>query len=86
MPNTICHNLQKCGKISSNGKTYLIIHIPVNQDLSEMWRRNHKSSTMKITIFKCIFQYLLESGWAAKGHLIGVTQPRRVAAVTVGLL
>ncbi|CAC5417695.1 DHX35 [Mytilus coruscus] len=28
-------------------------------------------------------QYLLESGWAEKGYLIGVTQPRRVAAVTV---
>lgn len=28
-------------------------------------------------------QYLLEAGWAGKGHLIGVTQPRRVAAVTV---
>ncbi|GFS16134.1 DEAH (Asp-Glu-Ala-His) box polypeptide 35 [Elysia marginata] len=28
-------------------------------------------------------QYLLESGWAAQGHVIGVTQPRRVAAVTV---
>lgn len=41
---------------------------------------------MKISIFKCIFQYLLEAGWAGKGHLIGVTQPRRVAAVTVRLL
>lgn len=29
------------------------------------------------------FQYLLEAGWAEKGHMIGVTQPRRVAAVTV---
>lgn len=28
-------------------------------------------------------QYLLESGWGAEGHVIGVTQPRRVAAVTV---
>ena len=28
-------------------------------------------------------QYLLESGWAANGHLIGVTQPRRVAVTTV---
>ncbi|XP_052062494.1 probable ATP-dependent RNA helicase DHX35 isoform X1 [Mytilus californianus] len=28
-------------------------------------------------------QYLLEAGWAEKGYLIGVTQPRRVAAVTV---
>ncbi|RUS75928.1 hypothetical protein EGW08_016316, partial [Elysia chlorotica] len=28
-------------------------------------------------------QYLLEAGWAAEGHVIGVTQPRRVAAVTV---
>ncbi|XP_048776032.2 probable ATP-dependent RNA helicase DHX35 isoform X2 [Ostrea edulis] len=28
-------------------------------------------------------QYLLEAGWGAEGHLIGVTQPRRVAAVTV---
>jgi hypothetical protein len=30
-----------------------------------------------------MFQYLLEAGWGAEGHLIGVTQPRRVAAVTV---
>ncbi|KAL5021560.1 hypothetical protein ScPMuIL_000715, partial [Solemya velum] len=28
-------------------------------------------------------QYLLEAGWAAEGHMIGVTQPRRVATVTV---
>ncbi|KAK3610344.1 hypothetical protein CHS0354_029813 [Potamilus streckersoni] len=28
-------------------------------------------------------QYLLEAGWAAEGHVVGVTQPRRVAAVTV---
>ncbi|KAK3085550.1 hypothetical protein FSP39_005176 [Pinctada imbricata] len=28
-------------------------------------------------------QYLLESGWGAEGHVIAVTQPRRVAAVTV---
>ncbi|XP_078336067.1 putative ATP-dependent RNA helicase DHX35 isoform X2 [Crassostrea virginica] len=28
-------------------------------------------------------QYLLEAGWGAEGHVIGVTQPRRVAAVTV---
>ncbi|XP_052062495.1 probable ATP-dependent RNA helicase DHX35 isoform X3 [Mytilus californianus] len=28
-------------------------------------------------------QYLLEAGWAEKGYLTGVTQPRRVAAVTV---
>jgi len=28
-------------------------------------------------------QYLLEAGWAANGHLIGVTQPRRVAVTTV---
>ncbi|XP_046552871.1 probable ATP-dependent RNA helicase DHX35 [Haliotis rubra] len=28
-------------------------------------------------------QYLLEAGWAAEGHVIAVTQPRRVAAVTV---
>ncbi|KAL8616322.1 ATP-dependent RNA helicase [Nucella lapillus] len=28
-------------------------------------------------------QYLLESGWAAENHVIGVTQPRRVAAITV---
>ncbi|CAG2252831.1 DHX35 [Mytilus edulis] len=28
-------------------------------------------------------QYLLEAGWAEKGYMIGVTQPRRVAAVTV---
>ncbi|VDI31476.1 ATP-dependent RNA helicase DDX35, partial [Mytilus galloprovincialis] len=27
--------------------------------------------------------YLLEAGWAEKGYMIGVTQPRRVAAVTV---
>uniref|UniRef100_A0A3B5KEU0 RNA helicase n=1 Tax=Takifugu rubripes TaxID=31033 RepID=A0A3B5KEU0_TAKRU len=28
-------------------------------------------------------QYLLEAGWAAEGKVIGVTQPRRVAAVSV---
>ncbi|XP_013417202.1 probable ATP-dependent RNA helicase DHX35 [Lingula anatina] len=28
-------------------------------------------------------QYLLEAGWAAEGYMIAVTQPRRVAAVTV---
>uniref|UniRef100_A0A0B7A8J7 RNA helicase n=1 Tax=Arion vulgaris TaxID=1028688 RepID=A0A0B7A8J7_9EUPU len=28
-------------------------------------------------------QYLLEAGWALNGYIIGVTQPRRVAAVTV---
>jgi len=28
-------------------------------------------------------QYLLESGWGGEGHVIGVTQPRRVAAVTL---
>ncbi|XP_071488369.1 probable ATP-dependent RNA helicase DHX35 [Diadema antillarum] len=28
-------------------------------------------------------QYLTEAGWAAEGRVIGVTQPRRVAAVTV---
>ncbi|KAG9332603.1 hypothetical protein JZ751_014701 [Albula glossodonta] len=28
-------------------------------------------------------QYLLEAGWAAEGKVIGVTQPRRVAAISV---
>lgn len=28
-------------------------------------------------------QYLLEAGWGEEGHVIGVTQPRRVAAITV---
>ncbi|PIK33264.1 putative ATP-dependent RNA helicase DHX35 [Apostichopus japonicus] len=28
-------------------------------------------------------QYLLEAGWGNKGFVIGITQPRRVAAVTV---
>lgn len=28
-------------------------------------------------------QYLVEAGWGEEGHVIGVTQPRRVAAVTV---
>ncbi len=28
-------------------------------------------------------QYLLEAGWAADGKVIGVTQPRRVAATSV---
>ena len=36
-------------------------------------------------MFSVFLQYLLESGWAAEGHVIGVTQPRRVAAVTVSL-
>ena len=30
-------------------------------------------------------QYLLESGWAAQGHVVGITQPRRVAAITVSI-
>lgn len=34
--------------------------------------------------FSCDFrQYLLEAGWAAEGKVIGVTQPRRVAAISV---
>ncbi len=28
-------------------------------------------------------QYLHEAGWTAEGHVVGVTQPRRVAATTV---
>ena len=28
-------------------------------------------------------QYLYESGWAASGHVIACTQPRRVAATSV---
>ncbi|XP_025086245.1 probable ATP-dependent RNA helicase DHX35 [Pomacea canaliculata] len=28
-------------------------------------------------------QFLLEAGWGAEGHVIGVTQPRRIAAITV---
>jgi hypothetical protein len=28
-------------------------------------------------------QYLAEAGWTAEGRVVGVTQPRRVAAVTV---
>ena len=28
-------------------------------------------------------QYLFESGWAAQGHVIACTQPRRVAATSV---
>ncbi len=28
-------------------------------------------------------QYLLESGWASQGMMIAITQPRRVAAITV---
>ena len=28
-------------------------------------------------------QYLVEAGWGADGYKVGVTQPRRVAAVTV---
>ncbi|MGH0164759.1 UNVERIFIED_CONTAM: hypothetical protein FKN15_047917 [Acipenser sinensis] len=28
-------------------------------------------------------QYLLEAGWAAEGKVVGVTQPRRVAAVSI---
>lgn len=28
-------------------------------------------------------QYLLEAGWATEGKVIGVTQPRRVAAISV---
>lgn len=28
----------------------------------------------------------MEAGWATDGHVIGVTQPRRVAAVTVSCL
>ncbi|PVD35122.1 hypothetical protein C0Q70_06403 [Pomacea canaliculata] len=28
-------------------------------------------------------EFLLEAGWGAEGHVIGVTQPRRIAAITV---
>jgi len=28
-------------------------------------------------------QYLAEAGWTAEGRVVGVTQPRRVAAVSV---
>ncbi|XP_033107107.1 probable ATP-dependent RNA helicase DHX35, partial [Anneissia japonica] len=28
-------------------------------------------------------QYLAESGWTENGYVVGITQPRRVAAVTV---
>lgn len=31
-------------------------------------------------------QYLAEAGWTAEGRVVGVTQPRRVAAVTVSFL
>lgn len=31
-------------------------------------------------------QYLAEAGWTAEGRVVGVTQPRRVAAVTVSCL
>uniref|UniRef100_A0A8C3WFD2 Probable ATP-dependent RNA helicase DHX35 n=1 Tax=Catagonus wagneri TaxID=51154 RepID=A0A8C3WFD2_9CETA len=30
-----------------------------------------------------VFKYLAEAGWTAEGRVVGVTQPRRVAAVTV---
>ncbi|KAL2763709.1 putative ATP-dependent RNA helicase DHX35 isoform 2 [Daubentonia madagascariensis] len=30
-----------------------------------------------------VFKYLAEAGWTAQGRVVGVTQPRRVAAVTV---
>ena len=30
-----------------------------------------------------MLQYLLEAGWTTDGKMIGVTQPRRVAVVTV---
>uniref|UniRef100_A0A8C4N298 DEAH-box helicase 35 n=1 Tax=Equus asinus asinus TaxID=83772 RepID=A0A8C4N298_EQUAS len=30
-------------------------------------------------------QYLAEAGWTAEGRVVGVTQPRRVAAVTVSV-
>lgn len=40
--------------------------------------------TRALFIHHCdFFQYLLEAGWAAEGKVIGVTQPRRVAAVSV---
>lgn len=38
---------------------------------------------LKICVCVCVFQYLLEAGWAAEGKVIGVTQPRRVAATSV---
>jgi ATP-dependent RNA helicase DDX35 len=31
-------------------------------------------------------QYLVEAGWAADGRMIGITQPRRVAVVTVCII
>lgn len=30
-----------------------------------------------------MFQYLLEAGWCANGKVIGITEPRRVAATTL---
>lgn len=30
-----------------------------------------------------LFQFLMEAGWAQKGQMIGITQPRRVAAITL---
>lgn len=35
-----------------------------------------------IQLWFCL-QYLAEAGWTAEGRVVGVTQPRRVAAVTV---
>uniref|UniRef100_A0AAY5K7T4 RNA helicase n=1 Tax=Esox lucius TaxID=8010 RepID=A0AAY5K7T4_ESOLU len=60
---------------------------------------NPYTAVLSLTLYRCLFLplslrlfqllwlvfsfYLLEAGWAAEGKVIGVTQPRRVAAISV---
>lgn len=39
--------------------------------------------TNSFPVFNVCLQYLAEAGWTAEGRVVGVTQPRRVAAVSV---
>jgi hypothetical protein len=34
-------------------------------------------------IINCMLQYLFEAGWCQDGKIVGVTEPRRVAATTL---
>lgn len=43
---------------------------------------SHSVTSSFLTLHICL-QYLAEAGWAAEGRVVGVTQPRRVAAVSV---
>ena len=40
--------------------------------------------SIRLSTYFQVPQYLHEAGWSANGFTVGVTQPRRVAATTVG--